>query len=303
MYFKMKNQVLTALTVILTSCNLKINDDNSGFVNILFNVRGGYESINDTIIIGFNGFSELRYSKYKLHLQLPDSVYENLNNKFEDACIFDLDDKYPLYTSGDDYLTFTIMYSNGFKSKSLEVDWCGILPEKLEELLITLYKTRYLIRTNPDAITLRISWIYKIKEWQFSDRLRLQDNINMDLHLSEQHDSAIISYCQNMSDSSHRYLFLEEDSLYSVYLSRDYDSDLYQLYIQNIKINKRLPEEFNFNIHDIPETGLIIENNVKFFTEFFKTNYSGIYSFIYLYDELKDGSLAGRFYYVLGKTF
>ena len=295
----MKKYILTvfAATLILTSCDIKFNDDNSEFINILYNVRGGYVSINETIIIGFNGFSEMRYLKYKLHFQLPDSVFENLNRKFEEADFFNLEAKYPLHGSGYDCLSFTIMYSTGYKSKSIKADWCGKIPDKLEELLITLYKTRHLIISNPDVITLHISWIYKIKEWPFSDILRLKiyhfDYVDLD---TESRFNDIICYFDSLKYDNQNYLFLENDYLYQVSLVRD-EEDSNQLYIIQFEYYTELPEIFGFRLNEFSRNSYAVSQNIKGIKKFLRDHYLCVF----IEDNLTDGVRAGNIYFIPGK--
>lgn len=296
----MKNQILTALTaiLILITCNLKINDDNSGFVNILYKIKSGHAGTNETIIIGFDGSSELKYSNYTIKFQLPDSVHKNLNNKFKEADIFNLDDKYPLYLSGNDHLSFTIMYSNGFKSKSIEVVHVSQMQDELEKLVTALYKVRNLIWANPDAITLHISWVYLIKNWPFSGILRLEnyhfDFADLD---NESRFNDIICYFDSIKYNNQNYLFLENDDIYRVNLFKDEEDGSNKLNIIRFEYYTELPEIFGFRLNEFSGNGYAVSQNVKKIKKFLKDHYLCVF----IEDNLMDGIKAGNIYYNPGK--
>lgn len=301
-----------AASLICAGCGILSNPVNYSAPAIMeYSISGGVVGVNEKTIINENGFGELAHyaygQKFVIQYQLSESQLDSLKRTFDDADFFYLKNEYKPSQTVADGFSYTITYATGDRTKTVLAEDGANYPKKLRNLLGKLHETNLLIKSIPDAGTLVIDREYKIKQWLFSEDIKLEDNLQKEVYyLDSKVFREIFSFFVRIHNEEPRssFLFWENDHLYQIsasglalYFEENIGNYFYPFRRHPVRF---WPPEFGFQLSEIPEAGLILESE-----EFNRVNNllkeDATYFNIFIFDELKDGGKAVSLYLVSGK--
>lgn len=294
--------LIAIFTFVLSSC-IKNPVDYVAPAIIEYTIAGGIAGIQEETIIDDNGLSELCHGGgFILHYQLTESQLYKLKSMFSEADFFNLRNEYVPSRPIMDGFYYSITYTTDSKTKTITAATGAKFPNELEKLIEMLHELNSIIRSNADAGTLLIRWEYTIKEWLFTNNIKLEDNLQNRVYTDgSEVFKEIFRFFKELQQNDINALFWEGDYLYEITVGwGGEENDDY------FKVNRKhpvryWPENFGFNISRIPEKGIILEGEilsvVSNLLEEDVTNFN-----IFIFDALRDGGKAVSLILISGKS-
>ncbi|MFC1724771.1 hypothetical protein ACFL4T_04025 [candidate division KSB1 bacterium] len=292
------------LIVLFSSCSENpVSYDYSEPAEIEYTISGGLAGNTERTTIDKNGFGKLFHflsgNEIEVSCPLQDELYSKLQSKIKNSDFFNLNDDYNTDRPVLDGFSYSITYSTENRTKTITAVDGAAVPVTFPSLFNTLREINSFIRQNSETQTLFVYEEYIIKDWPFSDKIRLSDNLDNSIYLNELDISnEVYNFFLEIRNSEDDAIFWEGDCLYRMRKGW-YGDELQYIEPSSQHQLRYWPDETNIDINDIGKSGLVLEEDKLSTVQNLLSGYW--YTKIFILGELKDGGKAVYLLLINGK--